>query len=72
MANYNSQHFPHVLLRLMEATGFNTSAALPLLRWTSYGIATINMGLIFIIQRARLPYANLWSFHLIFLSIPSF
>jgi hypothetical protein len=71
-ANYNSQHFPHVLLRLMEATGFDAHAALPLLRWTSYGIATINMGLIFIIQRAYLPHANLWSFHLLFLSIPFF
>jgi hypothetical protein len=71
-ANYNSQHFPHVILRLMEATGFDAHATLPLLRWTSYGIVTINMGLIFIIQRAHLPHANLWSFHLLFLSIPFF
>ena len=28
------------------------------------------MGLIFGIQRIRLPHADLWSFHLIFLSIP--
>ena len=68
--NYNSQHFPHVLLRWLEATGLATSAALPLLRWTSYGLALLNMGLIFGIQRARLPHADLWSFHLIFLSIP--
>jgi len=56
----------------MYATGFNASAHLPLLYWTSYGIATINMGLIFGIQRSRLPHADLWSVHLIFLSIPFF
>ena len=72
ITNYNSQHFPHVLLRWMEATRFDASAHLPLLRWTSYGLALLNMGLIFIIQRARLPHADLWSFHLIFLSIPFF
>ena len=72
IANYNSQHFPHVLLRLMNATRYDAHAALPLLRWTSYGIALLNMGLIFGIQRARLPHADLWSFHLIFLSIPFF
>jgi len=71
IANYNSQYFPHVLLRLMNATGFDASA-LPLLYWTSYGLALLNMGLIFGIQRARLPHADLWSFHLIFLSIPFF
>jgi hypothetical protein len=72
ITNYNSQHFPHVLLRLTNAMGFNTHDVLPLLRWTSYGLATINMRLIFGIQRARLPHADLWSFHLIFLSIPFF
>jgi hypothetical protein len=71
-ANYNSQHLPHVLLRLMEIAGFNAHAGLPLLRWTSYGITALNMGLVFIIQRARPPYADLWSFHIIFLSIPFF
>jgi len=70
IANYNSQHFPHVLLRWMEAIGFNAHAWLPFLRWTSYGLALLNMGFIFGIQRARLPHADLWSFHLIFLSIP--
>lgn len=70
IANYNSQHFPHVLLRWMYATGFDASAHLPLLRWTSYGIAILNIGLIFILQRARLPHADLWSFHILFLSIP--
>ncbi len=72
IANYNSQHFPHVLLRWMYATGFDASSYLPLLYRTSYGLALLNMGLIFGIQRARLPHADLWSFHLIFLSIPFF
>jgi hypothetical protein len=70
ITNYNSQHFPHVILRLANATGFAAHAALPLLRWTSYGIALLNLGLIFGIQRARLPHADLWSFHLLFLTIP--
>ena len=30
------------------------------------------MGLVFIIQRARLLHADLWSFHILFLSIPFF
>jgi len=72
ITNYNSQHFPHVFLRLMDALGFNASVYLHLLFWTSYGIVLLNMGLIFIVQRARLPHADLWSFHLIFLSIPFF
>ena len=72
ITNYNSQHFPHVLLRWMDATRFNASVYLPLLRLISYGLAAINMGFIFIIQRARLPHADLWSFHLTFLSIPFF
>jgi hypothetical protein len=70
IANYNSQHFPHVLLRLMDAAGFDASVYLPLLRWISYGIPLLNMGLIFGIQRARLSHADMWSFHLIFLAIP--
>jgi hypothetical protein len=70
IANYNSQHFPHVLLRLMDAAGFDASVYLPLLRWISYGIPLLNMGLIFGIQRARLSHADMWSFHLIFLTIP--
>jgi hypothetical protein len=70
--NYNSQHFPHVLLRWMHATGFDASVLFPLLRWTSYGITLLNMGLIYGIQHARLPHTDLWCFHLIFLSVPFF
>jgi hypothetical protein len=72
ITNYNSQHFPHVLLRLLEAMGSTAHADLPLLCGISYGIALLNLGLLFGIQLARLSHANLWSFHLIFLSIPFF
>lgn len=84
-SNYNSQHFPHVITRLIkaagpdvyeslapqaEAAGTHISAYLLLLRWIGYGIAAINTGFIYMIQRARLPHANLWSFHILFLTIP--
>jgi hypothetical protein len=69
-ANYNSQFFPHVTLRLAEAAGYRARASLPTLRWISYSIAAVNVGLVFLIQRARLLRANLWSFHILFLSIP--
>lgn len=68
--NYNSQYFPHVVLRLAEALGHDARAYLPLLRWIAYGVAAANMGLVFLVQRARLPHADLWSFELVFLTIP--
>jgi len=70
ITNYNSQYFPHVVLRLAESTGYDARADLPLLRWIAFGIAAINMGLVYLVQRTRLPHANLWSFHILFLSIP--
>jgi hypothetical protein len=70
VSNYNSQHFPHFLLRMAYASGYNALAYLPFLRGISYGIATLNMGLIYLVQRARLSHDNLWSFHILFLSIP--
>ncbi|MBM3126473.1 MAG: DUF2029 domain-containing protein [Chloroflexi bacterium] len=68
--NYNSQHFPHVLLRLIYSLGFDASEYLPLFRWIGYGVAVANAGLLYLIQRARLSHANLWSFHILFLTIP--
>jgi hypothetical protein len=50
--------------------GFDVQVHIPLLALISYGIAAANTGLIFLIQRARLHYADLWSFQLIFLTIP--
>lgn len=70
ITNYNSQYFPHVFIRLAKALGMDASTHLPLLRWIAYGVAAINMGLVYLIQRAQLPHANLWSFHIIFLTIP--
>lgn len=71
-ANPHSHFFPHVVLRLAEATGHDAQAHLPILRWIAYGIAAANMGLVFLIHRARLRQADLWSFQLVFLTIPFF
>ena len=72
VSNYNSQYFPHVILRLAKAIRTNARTLLPFLRWIAYGIASINVGLVYLVQRARLQHANLWSFHILFLSIPFF
>ncbi len=83
MTSYNSQFFPHVMLRLANGNGFdhaifrfttsanfNLEASLHILRGIAYSIATLNVGLVFCAQRARLPNANLWSVHILFLSVP--
>jgi hypothetical protein len=70
VANPHSQYFPHVVLRLAEAMGHDVHAHLPLLHWITYGVAAANMGLLFLVQRARLRHADLWSFQLVFLTIP--
>ena len=64
-ANPHSQYFPHLFLRL---TG--TSALLPVLTLIAYIVAAANMGLIFLVQRAHLRHADLWSFQIVFLTIP--
>ena len=70
VANPHSNYFPHLVVRLGDATGHDAHAHLPLLRWIAYGVATANMGLIFLVERARLRHADLWSFQLVFLTIP--
>ena len=70
VANPHSQYFPHVVLRLADATGHDAQANLPLLHWIAYGVAAANIGLIFLVQRAHLRNADLWSFQLVFLTIP--
>lgn len=70
VANPHSQFFPHVVLRLAGPTGHDANAHLSLLRWIAYGVAAANMGLLFLVQRARLRHADLWSFQLLFLTIP--
>jgi hypothetical protein len=68
--NPHSQYLPHLVLRLVEAMGYDMQAHIPLMALISYGIAAANMGLIFLVQQARLPYSNLWSFQIVFLTIP--
>ena len=69
-ANPHSQYFPNLVFRLAEALGYNAQAFLPLLHAISYTIAASNMGLILLAQHARLRYADLWSFQLVFLTVP--
>jgi len=70
VANVHSQFFPHVVLRLAAAKGHDLHAQLPLLRWIAFGVAATNLGLLFLVQRARLRHADLWSFQLLALTIP--
>ena len=69
-ANPHSQFLPHVVLRLAHAMGLDYDAHLPLLRWIAFGVAAANMGLLFLVQRARLCHADLWGFQLVCLTIP--
>jgi hypothetical protein len=70
VANPHSQFLPHFVLRMVSAAGHDAHAYLPLLHLISYGVAAANMGLLFLVQRARLHHANLWSFVILFLTIP--
>lgn len=70
VANVHSQYAPHVVLRFADAVGYDARSLLPLLSWIAFGVAVVNFCLIFLIQRARIPLANLWSFELVFLSLP--
>jgi uncharacterized membrane protein len=72
VGNYNSQHFPHVLLRLSGALGIAARPYLPLFSIFSFGLAALSLALVYLVQRAHLPHADLWSVHLLFLSIPFF
>ena len=70
VANPHSYYFPHLVLRLADAMEHDAQGLLPLLRWIAYGVAAANMGLILLVERARLRHAGLWSFQLVFLTIP--
>ncbi|HSG81671.1 MAG TPA: glycosyltransferase family 87 protein, partial [Gemmatimonadota bacterium] len=61
VTNPHSQFFPHVMLRPFEAALEDPGFPLALLRWISYGIAAANLGLVVLVQRARLRHADLWS-----------
>lgn len=70
VSNYNSQYLPHVLLRLGKAAGSDLHAYLALLIGAAGVVALLNLGLIWLVLRARLPHADLWSLHILFLTIP--
>jgi hypothetical protein len=70
ISNPHSQYLPHFVVRLADATGYDAQAYLPLLRWIASGVAVANLALLFLVQRARLRHAALWSFQIVFLTIP--
>jgi hypothetical protein len=70
VTNINSQHFPHVVLRLADLAGHDARADLPMLRAAGYLAAAVNLALLFLVERARLRYAGLWSFQILFLTTP--
>jgi uncharacterized membrane protein len=72
VSNYNSQHFSHVLLRILEVFGYAARPYLPLFSIFSFSLAALSLVLVYLVQRAHLPHADLWSVHLLFLSIPFF
>ncbi len=69
-ANEHSQYFPHLVLRLAEAVGHDAHAHRGLLYGIAYGVAAASVGLIFLLQRAGLRHVNLWSFQIVFVTIP--
>lgn len=70
VASAHSHYVPHIVLRLAEIVGVDAHSQLDLLRWAALAVAALNMGFIHLIQRARLRLATVWSFQLVFLSIP--
>ncbi|UCE24179.1 MAG: DUF2029 domain-containing protein [Candidatus Zixiibacteriota bacterium] len=69
-ANPHSNFLPHVVVRLADAMGYDAQDHRSILYVIAYSIAAANMGLLFLVQRARLSYADLWSFQIVFLTIP--
>ena len=72
VVNPHSQFLPHFILRLVNVTEHDLQAYVPLLHLFVYGVAAANMTLLFLVQRARLQYANLWSLQILFLTTPFF
>jgi hypothetical protein len=72
VTNPHSQFFPHLILRLVNVTGHYIHTYFPLLHWITYIVAAANIGLLFLVQRSRLQYANLWSLQILFLTTPFF
>lgn len=75
LTSYNTQYFPNVVLRAGEAVGLRvyplTAAKLLIgLRGLAWCAVIANLAVVYLIQRARLARADLWSFHVLFLNIP--
>ncbi len=75
LSNYNTQYFPNVALRAVDAAGIHlqpSTAAwmLSVLRGLAWLAVVANLALVYQIQRRRLPRADLWSFQVLFLNIP--
>jgi hypothetical protein len=70
VTNPHSQFLPHVMLRMAGAAGSGSMPRSALLHGITFAVAAANMGLVFLVQRARLRDADLWSFQLLFLTIP--
>jgi hypothetical protein len=70
VTNPHSQFFPHVVVRLAAAAGYDASTHLPLLHVIACGVAAANLGVVILVQRARLRHADVWCSQLVFLTIP--
>jgi hypothetical protein len=68
LTNYNSQHFPHVAHRVATAAGLSLSPILS--RGSSFVVAAANFAFVLAIQKKRLPHADLFSFLILFLTVP--
>jgi hypothetical protein len=75
LTSYNTQYFPNVIMRVVEAAGLRihpllAASVLTGLRVLAWLVVATNLVLVFLVQRARLLHADLWSFHILFLNVP--
>jgi hypothetical protein len=76
--SYNSQYFPHVIVRLVRelwgpapfARPFLRAYGLPVLQVISWAVVAANVALVYRVKRLGLRHANLWSAVALFLSVP--
>ena len=68
--NPHSQFFPHLALRLLGIAGAEVPTLQSILQILSYLIVAINLILAYLVQRARVHHANIWSFQIVFLTVP--
>ena len=65
--NPHSQFFPHIVLRLI---GSESEILLMVLKVFSFCLAVVNLLFIYFVKRSKAPYANIWCFQIVLLSIP--